>query len=304
MKKFKKIVALDNTGMNEEGKALLQTLGEAVEFFEGVPDEQEAIRRIGDADCVLVSLFSTIPRSVIEACPNIRYIGLSCSLFRSSPASCKVDLAACDERGIEVTGIFHYGDAGVREFVVAALAMLLHGHQKYLWGDYPHELTYRKFGVIGLGTVGKLVCEAMKFFGADIYYTDQQEVPDAEERGFKYLPLDDLLRTVDIVSIHVPRGSCVMTAREFDIFGPNKILVNCSLGTVFDVPAMKQWLTSCENNFYLADKDGAGDYFEEFKNMKNTIIGNNTAGASVELTNRRSEKMLENMRKFLGTADK
>lgn len=299
MAKFKKIVALDDTGMNRKGKELLKGLGEEVLLFEGIPDEEEAIRRIGDADCVLVSLFSRIPRRVIEACPNIKYIGLSCSLFRYNPASCKVDLPACDERGIEVTGIFHYGDQGVVEYIVAAVVMLLHGHQTYLWGNDPHEITNRKFGVIGFGTVGRKVCDAMHYFGAEIYYTDKAPVDGAAEAGYKYLPLDDLLKTVGILSTHVPRGSCVMGEREFNIFGNNKILINCSLGTVFNVNAMKKWLSACDNNFFIADRDGTGDYFDEFRNMERTIIGKNTAGASVELTERRSEKMLENMRNFL-----
>ena len=299
MKRFHKIVLLDDTGMNEIGRSRLPECGEEICSFSGVPDAEEAVRRIGDADCVLLSQNTALPRGVIERCPNLRYVGLSCSLFRASPASCKVDLAACDERGIEVTGIFHYGDNGVVEYVVAAVTMLLHGHQGLLWGDYMHEITGRKFGVIGLGVVGRLVCRAMQFFGAEIYYTGRSAQADAEALGYHFLPKEELLRTADIVSIHVPRGSCVMGEREFEVFGDHKILINTSLGVTFDVPAMERWLREHEDAFFVADRDGAGEYWSEFSALPRTMIAKNSAGASVELTNRRSEKMLENMRQYL-----
>lgn len=299
MEKFKKIVSLDDTGMNETCKKKLYDLGEEVLFFEGIPNDEEAIRRIGDADCVLVSISSSISRKVIEACPNIKYIGLNCSLFRYNPKSCKVDIAACDDHGIELTGIFHYGDNGVREFIVAAVSMLMHGHQKYMWADYPHEMAGRKFGVIGFGVVGRMVCDAMKYFDADVYYTDLKPANDDAKTGFKYLPKEELLKTVDILSIHVPRGNVAMSDAEFELFGDHKVLVNCSYGITFDVPAMKKWLARCEKNFFIADKDGSGEYWEEFKALPQTIIGNYSAGASYELTDRRSDKMIENMVKFL-----
>ena len=58
--KFKKIVLLDNIGMNEKCKKELPELGDEVLSFDGIPDDEEAIRRIGDADCVLVSIDSSI----------------------------------------------------------------------------------------------------------------------------------------------------------------------------------------------------------------------------------------------------
>ena len=210
-----------------------------------------------------------------------------------------MDIAACDDHGIELTGIFHYGDNGVREFIVAAVSMLMHGHQKYIWADYPHEMFGRKFGVIGLGVVGRMVCDAMKYFGMDVYYTDVVQADDDEQTGYKYLPKDELLQTVDILSVHVPRGNNVMGERDFEIFGNHKVFINCSYGITFDADAMIDWLKKCEKNFFIADKDGSGPRFEEFRAMEQTIIGNYSAGASYELTDRRSDKMIENMVNFL-----
>mgnify|MGYP000488419496 FL=1 len=75
------------------------------------------IARIGDADAVLLSYTSQINRYILERCPNVRYIGMCCSLY--SPESANVDICYANERGITVTGIRDYGDEGVIEYVVS-----------------------------------------------------------------------------------------------------------------------------------------------------------------------------------------
>ncbi|MCQ5300260.1 dihydrofolate reductase, partial [Blautia wexlerae] len=64
----------------------LQSYAEKVVMFPDVPaGDDEIVARIGDADAVLLSYTSQIYRSVLEKCPNIRYIGMCCSLY--SPES-------------------------------------------------------------------------------------------------------------------------------------------------------------------------------------------------------------------------
>ena len=87
--------------------------------------DDEIIARIGDADAVLLSYTSRINRYVLECCPNVKYIGMCCSLY--SPESANVDIRYANERGITVTGIRDYGDEGVVEYVVSELVRCLHG---------------------------------------------------------------------------------------------------------------------------------------------------------------------------------
>ena len=75
--KFRKIVAIEDVLINDAAKERLQGLAEEVEMHYDMPDsDEEIIRRIGDADGVLVSFKTKISRNVIESCPNIRYIGM------------------------------------------------------------------------------------------------------------------------------------------------------------------------------------------------------------------------------------
>ena len=75
------------------------------------------MKRVGDADAVLLSYTSQINRYILERCPNVRYIGMCCSLY--SPESANVDIRYANERGITVTGIRDYGDEGVIEYGIS-----------------------------------------------------------------------------------------------------------------------------------------------------------------------------------------
>lgn len=91
MAKFKKIVAVDETLLNEKALQQLQNLGDEVVIYHDFPqDENIVIERIADADCLLVSFRTPIRRNVLDACRNIRYIGMCCTLY--NPESCNVDV--------------------------------------------------------------------------------------------------------------------------------------------------------------------------------------------------------------------
>ena len=173
---FKKIVAVDETLLNEAALEQLKTIGEEVVVYHDFPtEEEEVIRRIGDADCLLVSFRTPIRRSVLDACPNIRYIGMCCTLY--NPESSNVDVIEARKRGITVLGVKDYGDEGVVEYVVSELVRLLHGFGNVRWLEESTELTGRKVGIIGLGKTGGMVAEAMRFFGAEVLYYSRTRKP-------------------------------------------------------------------------------------------------------------------------------
>ena len=74
---FKKIVAIEPVNLVPKAEEELRRYAGEVKIYEDIPgDDQEIIRRIGDADSVLVSYTSRISAHVIESCPSIRYIGI------------------------------------------------------------------------------------------------------------------------------------------------------------------------------------------------------------------------------------
>ena len=120
---FHKIVAIEPVNLVPSAEKALHSFAEEVIMYRDIPsDDDMIVSRISDADAVLVSYTSHIGRKVMEKCPNIRYIGMCCSLY--SPESANVDIQYASSRGITVTGIRDYGDEGVVEYIISELVQI------------------------------------------------------------------------------------------------------------------------------------------------------------------------------------
>ena len=98
---FKKLVAIEPVSLIPTAEEALHQYAEQVELYRDIPaDDEEIVRRIGDADAALLSYTSRMGKNVIERCPNLRYIGMCCSLY--SEESANVDIAFAREKGIKV----------------------------------------------------------------------------------------------------------------------------------------------------------------------------------------------------------
>lgn len=295
---FKKIVAVDDTGLQPWAIESLKSLAEEVTLYTDTPaDEAESIRRIGEADGVLVSYRTHIRRSVLEACRGIRYIGMCCTLY--SEASANVDITAARERGIDVRGIRDYGDEGVVEYVICELVRLLHGFGGKQWKREAYELTGQKVGIVGLGRTGRMIAEALRLLGAEVFYYSRTRKPDAEAAGIAYRTMSELLPEVDILCTCLPRNTIVLGAGEFRLFGNRKILVNTSVGPTFRLPDLQRWLSGNPHNFYLCDGVGIGSYRDTLTQFDNVLFTPQVAGHSVQCMKRLSEKVLENIKGYL-----
>lgn len=292
--KFKKIVGVDETLLNTAAIERLHELGEEVVMYHDFPsEEEEVIRRIGDADCLLVSFRTPVRKNVLDACPGLRYIGMCCTLY--DPASCNVDVVEARKRGIAVLGVKDYGDEGVVEYVISELVRLLHGFGGVFWLDQSTELTGRKIGIIGLGKTGRMVADALRFLGADICYYSRTRKPDAEAVGMTYLPLDELLQQAEIVCTCLPRNNYLLGEREFNLLGNRKILVNTSVGPTFQAEALCHWLKACPNSFYLCDATGMGQLKDLLTPYANVLYTPYISGKSMQSVERLSKKAIANV---------
>ncbi|HEY9185383.1 MAG TPA: NAD(P)-dependent oxidoreductase [Salegentibacter sp.] len=296
--KFNKIVCVDNTKLTRAAINELQKYSEdGVDNYRDYPEEEaEVIKRIGNAEAVLVSWKTQLNESVIKQCPNLKYIGMSCSLYDDESANVAVNFAR--ERGIRVKGIFDYGDPGVVEFIASELVRLLHGLGEHQWQEMPVELTKRKIGIIGLGTTGQMLAECLLPFGAHLYYFSRTRKKKWEEKGVKYLPLDEFLEKSEIISFHLPRNTKLLNSREFEILGQGKIIISTSLGLPFEEKAFQKWLKN-EGNFGIFDGDAREALSEATLAEKSLISSEKSAGWSKETRQRLSDKVLKNIREFI-----
>lgn len=294
---FNKIVAIEPVLMTNEGKAELKDYAKEVVFFDTLPQsDQEIIDRINDADCILVSFTTKVNKIVLDACLNIKYIGMCCSYYGDQYSN--LDMATAREKGISVGYLKDYGDEGVTEGILCQLISLLHGFGKYQWRARPYELTGLKIGIIGLGTTGLMTARAFNFLGADVYYFSRTRKEQAEKEGIKYLPLKEMLKQVDVVSGHLNRDVILMHEEEFEALGNGKIFITISIGRCYDVRPMLKWLNA-EGNYYICDPNAKVGNSEDILNHPKTIMANKIFGHSKQTDERATKQTLAGIKDFL-----
>lgn len=297
--KFDQIVAVDNTGLVEEAIHQLDqySKNKIVVWSDNPQTDDEIVSRVGDADCMLVSWNTDINADVISRCSNLKFIGLCCSLY--DEASSNVDVKFARNQGIEVVGVRDYGDEGLVEFVISELIRLCKGIGVHQWKSEPVELTRRCLGIIGLGTTGRMLADRAHAFGMKVIYFSRTRKPEAEELGIAYRPLDQLLNAAEFVSLHLPRNTNILGPKEFSTLGNGKVLINTSLGLVFDKSAFEQWV-KVSGNFAIFDGDGAGSNDGNFSKLDRVISTEKVSGWTREARQRLSCKVVANILRFLG----
>lgn len=293
---FQKLVAVGPVNLVPKAEEELFRYAKEVTLYRDIPaDEEEIIRRIGDADAVLVSYTSRIGRHVIESCPSIRYIGMCCSLY--SEESANVDIACAREHGITVLGIRDYGDRGVVEFVLSELVRFLHGFDRPMLYDRPVEITGLRVGMVGFGVTGAMIGEMLQFMGAEVAYFSRSPKPEREKQGFTYRPLEELLRESQVVFACLNKNVILLHEREFEMMGEGKLLFNTSIGPAHDIPALAAWLDK-EKNYFVCDTKGAiGD--DSLAEHPHVFCADVSAGMTRQAYELLSMKVLDNIRTFL-----
>lgn len=293
---FQKLVAIEPVSLIPSAEQALNKYAKEVILFQDIPsDDNEIAQRIGNADAVLLSYPSRITRSALEQCPNVKYIGMCCSLY--SPESANVDINYAQTRGITVTGIRDYGDEGVVEYAISELVRCLHGFGQSPWDNMPREITGLKAGIIGLGKSGGMIADALKFFGADVSYFARSEKSEAKEKGYRFLPLKNLLAENEVVFCCLNKNTVLLHEEEFKHLGNKKILFNTGLSPAWDEQPFLRWLDG--NNLCFCDTVGAlgGNHLLSHPHVRCMQV---STGRTRQAFDRLSEKVLANLSEYNG----
>ena len=295
---FKKLVIIEPINMLPMHVEKLNEIAKEVIYYKDIPsNDDEIIKRIDDADAVLLSYTSSINKYVLENCNTIKYIGMCCSLY--SPESANVDILTANKLGITVKGIRDYGDEGVAEYVIHELVEFLQGYNGFKWDNIAHEITGLKCGVVGLGTSGTLIARALKFFKADVSYYSRTRKPELEaEYGFNFKDLDSLCEESEAIFLALNKNVFLLQHEQFELMKGKKILFNTSIGPGFDVNELEKWLED-KNHFFFGDTLAtAGN--NKLWELENTFtINRSSGGKSYQAYVRLGEKVLNNIYEFL-----
>lgn len=251
--------------------------------------EEETVERIGDADAVLGSWNSTITKKVLDACPNLKYIGIC------GTSLTKVDVDEVKRHNVVLKNVTDYGDEATAEFIFAQLLNLYRGFGKYQLDSIPTELNGKTMGIIGLGAVGQQVARLALGFNMKVVYYSRTQNSEWESKGLIYQELNQLLSTSDVISLSVPRNLNIIGKAEFDLIKPKAVLVNTAIGTVFDLPSFVDWIGKGQNYFIVDNQE----YITQVKDLSNVIALPITAGKTKESVSRLAKKVIDNIKSYL-----
>lgn len=209
-----KLTVIDGYTMNpgDLSWAQYEQFGQVQVFEHSTEDEEEVIRRIGDAEIVIANK-SKVTRRVMDACPNIRYITVQATGYDP------IDYAYAREKGIPVSNVPAYGTASVAQFAIALLLELCGhaGHHDqavhqgkwaacgdWCFWDYPMiELAGKTMGIIGFGRIGQAVGRIAVALGMNVIAYNRSQ-SESGARIARYVTLDELLQSADVISLHCP----------------------------------------------------------------------------------------------------
>lgn len=161
-----------------------------------------------------------------------------------------VDVEAARRCGIAVARVPGYSPYAVAEHTLAliltferkihrALNRVRDGNFS-LEGLLGTELHGSTVGIVGTGKIGATVARVLSGFGVNLLASDVVQNPDCTALGARYVPLDELLRASDVVTLHcplVPETRHLLDAGRIATMRPNALVVNTSRGALIDTAA-------------------------------------------------------------------
>jgi glyoxylate reductase len=271
------------------------------------------IAAVRKADILFCLLHDQIDRAVVAANPTLRMIAAQ------SITPSNIDVAAASARRIAVTVVPPATTEATADLafalLLAAARRLMEGDRLARAGKFPGaQSNYligasvygRTIGLIGGGgLIGKAVARRARGFAMRVLYWTPRRKPEGEEReaGLIYVPLDQLLRESDFVSIHSPLNKETrhqIGAHELRLMKKTAFLINTARGAIVDEAALVRALK-------IKQIAGAGlDVFEHepridkvLRKMPNVVLTPHLGSATVEVREQMANIVVDNILAFV-----
>ena len=219
-----------------------------------------------------------LDRPCLEALSGfgVKVIALRCAGFN------QVDTEAARELGLQVLRVPAYSPNAVAEHAVALLLTLNRKiHRAYnrvreldfsLSGLVGFDLCGKKIGIVGTGKIGRIAARIFRGFGCDVMAFDVDPIDKwAAENGIRYVSMNELLQTSDVISLHLPLTAethYLLNTESISHMKPGAYLINTSRGKLVDSVAVIHALKSGHLGGVALDvyEEEEGVFFEDHSN--------------------------------------
>lgn len=224
---------------------------------DGVASRAELLELVPGVTGIVSMVTAAIDAELLDAAgPDLRVVANVAVGYDN------VDVAACTERDVIATntpGVLTDACADLALALILAATRrmgegerLIRAGTDWSWGMnflLGRGLRGKTLGIVGLGEIGQATARRALAFGMTIVYHSRRRVDEQVERelGAQYLPLDELIATSDVISLHAPLTSQthhLIGAPELAAMKPTSYLVNTSRGPLVDEAALVEALAA------------------------------------------------------------
>lgn len=307
-----KIVCMEPLGVSAEKIATLaaplRASGHEFVYYDKKAAYQDTLlERVKDAE-ILMLANQPLSAEIINACDKLKMIDIAFTGVDhvAMDAVRARNLVVCNAAGYSTNAVaeltFGLAISAIRNIPACNTRSHIGSTKDGLVG---FELFGKTFGVIGTGAIGCRVAKIAAAFGCKVIAYSRTVKPELEADGVKFVSLDELLRTADFISLHVPltaETDKMINAASIAKMKDGAVLINCARGGVVDSVALADALNSGK----LA---AAGiDVFENepplavnhpLLTAKNTVTTPHVAFASKEALEARADIVFANIEAFL-----
>ena len=308
-----RIVLLDTATMGSDMEfSCIERLGDCVKYENTLPGEVP--ERIRKADVVVINKV-LLSRDVLKFAENLKLICVFAIGYNN------VDIDYCKERNIRVRNVPGYCIESVCQHTFALLFTLMENMRYYddfvKNGDYSKsgvanhlgkpffEIAGKKWGIIGMGAIGRAVADCAAVFGAEVYYSSISGV--ARKEKYENIPLEKLLSECDIISVHAPLNEKTMLLigeKELKMMKKTAYIINVGRGAVIDEKALADAIDNGDIagaalDVFTTEPPAEDSPVMNIKNRDKIVYTPHIAWSSVEARKRCISMTAENIEAFI-----
>lgn len=304
-----KIVVLDRASLGEDTPVdKLRNLGELTVYDSTSADEVS--ERISDADVIILNKVK-ITREVLFSTDKLKLVCVFATGFDN------IDISAAKEKGIAVCNVPGYSSDSVALFTAAKVTALythLFEYRNFVnSGEYTaagvpnrlvpvyHEISGKKWGIVGYGGIGRAVAKIAKGLGAEVLVNKRTPVDDAI-----CVDIDTLCRECDIITLHCPlsdetRG--LISKEKITLMKKNVIIVNEARGAVVVEADIRDAVINGDIGGYGCDVYSSEPFskehpYNDIMKLDNVILTPHAAWGAYEARERCLNIIIDNINSF------
>ncbi len=235
------IVLLDAKTLGDDlDLTALEAFGTLVKYQTTSADE--TLDRIKTAEIIITNKV-VITAQMMEEAPQLKLICIAATGMNN------VNLDAAKTMGIEVKNVAGYSTQSVVQHTFSMALYLIEKMAYYdrvvksgewtksaLFTDVSHpffEIAGKRWGIIGLGGIGKEVARVATAFGAKVCYHSTSG--ENYDQKYPHVPLEEMMKECDIISIHCPlndKTHNLINASNLDFMKEGSVLLNLGRGSI------------------------------------------------------------------------